>query len=449
MKIKLPQAVNNIILKLNEHGHEAFAVGGCVRDSLLGREPADWDITTDASPLEVKAIFPRTFDTGIEHGTVTVLINHVGYEVTTYRVDGDYLDSRHPSEVTFTRNLSEDLKRRDFTINAFAYNDSRGVVDEFHGIEDLQNGIIKCVGDPRERFKEDALRMLRAVRFAAQLGFEIEDETRNAIKELAPTIANISAERIRVEMLKLIESDNPRRMVDLYQLGLTKYFMPEFDAMMETAQNTPHHMYSVGEHTIVAMENVKADKVLRLAMLFHDFGKPSCEKVDENGVTHFKGHPEVSADMTSDVMRRLKFDNDTIKKVKRLVRYHDERPRLTPVKVRQKIVEIGEGAFPDLFDVKRADVLAQSNYERERKLEAIAKFEELYLQTIEEKNCINIKEMKINGKDLKNIGINEGPIVGKILKSLFAEVVEYPNRNEEEYLIRRAKEIYEENEKKK
>lgn len=449
MKIKLPQAVNNIILKLNEHGHEAFAVGGCVRDSLLGREPADWDITTDASPLEVKAIFPRTFDTGIEHGTVTVLINHVGYEVTTYRVDGDYLDSRHPSEVTFTRNLSEDLKRRDFTINAFAYNDSRGVVDEFHGIEDLQNGIIKCVGEPRERFKEDALRMLRAVRFAAQLGFEIEDETRNAIKELAPTIANISAERIRVEMLKLIESDNPRRMVDLYQLGLTKYFMPEFDAMMETAQNTPHHMYSVGEHTIVAMENVKADKVLRLAMLFHDFGKPSCKKVDEKGVTHFKGHPEVSADMTSDVMRRLKFDNDTIKKVKRLVRYHDERPRLTPVKVRQKIVEIGEGAFPDLFDVKRADVLAQSNYERERKLEAIAKFEELYLQTIEEKNCINIKEMKINGKDLKSIGINEGPIVGKILKSLFTEVVEYPNRNEEEYLIRRAKEIYEENEKKK
>ena len=246
MKVVLPVDVRKIIEKLEANGFEAFAVGGCVRDTLLLREPGDWDITTSATPEEVKGIFSQTIDTGIQHGTVTVLINHVGYEVTTYRIDGEYMDARHPNEVTFTKNLVEDLKRRDFTINAMAYNDRVGIVDEFDGIGDLERKVIRCVGNPRERFSEDALRMMRAVRFAAQLGFSIDEDTKEAIRELAPTLSKVSKERIAVELVKILVSDHPEEIRTAYQLGLTKVFMPEFDVAMETVQNNHHHMYTVG-----------------------------------------------------------------------------------------------------------------------------------------------------------------------------------------------------------
>ena len=241
----LPQDVKFIIDNLTEHGYEAYAVGGCVRDTLLSRIPGDWDITTSAKPEQVKAIFSHTIDTGIEHGTVTVMRNHVGYEVTTYRIDGEYEDARHPKEVTFTANLVEDLKRRDFTINAMAYNHQTGLVDEFDGIGDLEQKIIRCVGNPMERFSEDALRMLRAVRFSAQLGCTIEEHTKEAIRQLAPTIAKVSVERITTELVKILISDNPQEIRTAYELGLTKIFLPEFDTIMETPQNTKHHMYSV------------------------------------------------------------------------------------------------------------------------------------------------------------------------------------------------------------
>ena len=246
MRIDLPQNVNFIIDTLYEHGFEAYAVGGCVRDSLLGRVPQDWDITTSAKPAQVKAIFDHTIDTGIQHGTVTVMLEHVGYEVTTYRIDGEYEDARHPKEVTFTSNLKLDLERRDFTINAMAYNHRAGLVDEFDGIADLKAHVIRCVGCAHDRFSEDALRMFRAVRFAAQLGFDIEAQTKAAIKELAPALSKVSAERIQVELVKLLTSDHPQMMRDLYELGLTAVFMPEFDVMMQTPQHNKHHMYSVG-----------------------------------------------------------------------------------------------------------------------------------------------------------------------------------------------------------
>ena len=309
MKIELPQKVTMIIQNLQLHGYEAYAVGGCVRDSILARRPEDWDITTSARPDEIKKLFNRTVDTGIEHGTVTVLIGKDGYEVTTYRIDGAYEDSRHPKEVRFTRSLKEDLRRRDFTINAMAYNDEVRLVDIFGGMQDLNHHLIRCVGDPKERFSEDALRILRAVRFSSQLNFPIESKTAEAVKELAPTLKNISAERIQAELVKLLVSPHPERIRDAYELGITKVILPEWDNMEGVEQNTPHHRYDVAEHTIHALKNVKRDKILRLTMLFHDMGKPEMKTTDEKGRDHFKGHALVSEEIARKVMRRLKFDN--------------------------------------------------------------------------------------------------------------------------------------------
>ena len=282
MKIELPRKVIMIINNLQLHGYEAFAVGGCVRDSILCRKPEDWDITTSARPEEVKRLFRRTVDTGIEHGTVTVMIGKDGFEVTTYRVDGLYEDNRHPKEVTFTANLEEDLKRRDFTINAMAYNDEVRLVDVFGGMQDLNHHLIRCVGDPMERFSEDALRILRAVRFSAQLSFPIEGETADAVRKLAPTLNNISAERIQVELVKLLMSDHPELMQDACELGITRVILPEWDAMVGVEQHTPHHKYDVAGHTLCAMKNVKKDKILRLTMLLHDMGKPQMKTTDES-----------------------------------------------------------------------------------------------------------------------------------------------------------------------
>ena len=363
VEIQIPEKVNKIIHTLQEHGYEAYAVGGCVRDSFLGREPMDWDITTSAMPEETKALFPHTFDTGIEHGTITVLLDHEGFEVTTYRVDGKYEDSRHPKEVIFVRNLQEDLLRRDFTINAMAYNEQDGLVDLFHGMEDLKKGVIRCVGNAEARFSEDALRILRAIRFSAQLGFEIEKETRQAIRKLAPNLSYISAERIQTELVKLLVSDHPEKIRDAYELGITKVILPEFDAMMETTQETLHHCYNVGEHTIHALMNIPADKVLRLTMLFHDTGKPARKTVDPDGTAHFKGHAYVSEELTKSIMHRLKFDNDTLHKVTRLVLNHDYRMPAVPKNVRRAMNKIGEDIFPYYMEVRRADVLAQSEYQ--------------------------------------------------------------------------------------
>lgn len=280
MKINIPENAKKILDTMHAAGYEAYVVGGCVRDAILGREPGDWDITTNAAPLEVKGLFRRTIDTGIEHGTVTVMMGKEGYEVTTYRIDGEYEDGRHPNQVTFTRSLVEDMKRRDFTINAMAYNDEEGLIDKFGGEQDLKEGIIRCVGDARERFSEDALRIMRAIRFSAQLGFDIEESTKRAITELAPTLEKISAERIQVELVKLITSDYPGRMRDAYELGITKVIFPELDACMATEQNNWHHAYSVGEHIIRSVENIRPDKVLRLTMLMHDIAKPVTMTID-------------------------------------------------------------------------------------------------------------------------------------------------------------------------
>ena len=435
--IQLPEKVGRIIGTLQEHGYEAYAVGGCIRDSILGREPEDWDITTSAMPEETKALFDKTFDTGIQHGTITVLLEKEGFEVTTYRIDGKYEDSRHPKEVTFTRNLREDLLRRDFTINAMAYNETDGLVDIFGGLEDLEAGMIRCVGNAKERFKEDALRILRGVRFAAQLGFDIEEDTRQGMKELAWTLQNISAERIQVELVKMITSKRPEMLREAYELGMTRIVLPEFDQLMTTGQETPHHMYSVGEHTLHAMKNIRADKILRLAMLLQDMGKPALKTVDEAGVAHFKKHALESERIAGNVLRRLKFDNDTIRKVTRLVRCHDLRMPATAKSVRRAMNQIGEELFPYYMEVRRADVLAQSMYQREEKIENLDQIEELYHQIVEDGDCVSLKDLAVTGRDLIASGMKPGKKIGEKLEELLKLVIEDPKLNTKEELLKR------------
>lgn len=451
MNIQLPHNVENIINTLQAAGYDAYAVGGCVRDSLLKRIPDDWDITTSALPSQVKKLFKRTIDTGIQHGTVTILLPAEAeenakwetYEVTTYRVDGEYEDSRHPKEVTFTPDLCEDLKRRDFTINAMAYNKTAGLVDEFDGIGDLGRGIVKAVGNPAERFTEDALRMMRAVRFAAQLGYEVETNTKEAIQKLAGDLTKISAERIQVELVKLVSSNHPECMRLLYETGITGVIFPEFNKAMETGQNNPHHKFSVGEHTLKSMSCIESDKVLRLTMLFHDIGKPVVKTVGDDGFDHFHNHNEISAQMAQRVLKRLKFDNDTIDKVCRLVLFHDYKIEPHKKYVRRAIYRIGEDIFSMLFKVKHADVMAQSDFMRSEKLEEIRVIKGLYKDVIEAKECVSIKDLEINGKDLLQLGL-KGPQIGSALKEMLEEVLEDSNKNKREHLLECAEKMLKE-----
>lgn len=435
MKLTIPVNAEKILRVLENQGFEAFIVGGCVRDSILGRRPDDWDITTSARPEQVKALFRRTVDTGLKHGTVTVLMDKESYEVTTYRIDGEYEDGRHPKEVAFTASLEEDLKRRDFTINAMAYHPDRGLVDLFHGMDDIRAEIIRCVGNPLERFGEDALRILRAVRFSAQLGFSIEAETKTGIEELAPNLKLVSAERIQTELVKLLVSPHPDYFLTAYETGITRQFLPEFDACMETGQNTPHHCLSVGLHTLQSLLNIRPDKVLRLTMLLHDIGKPAVKKTDENGRDHFKMHGPAGEKMASAILRRLKFDNDTISKVCRLIRWHDDRPAPDMCSVRRAVNRIGEDIFPLYLEVQRADMLAQSTYKREEKAARLEGVNECYRKILEEGQCVSLKSMAVKGKDLIAAGYAPGPELGEILNRLLEHVLEHPEDNEKDRLL--------------
>lgn len=448
MEITIPDKVRTIIGRLMDEGYEAYVVGGCVRDSILGRTPNDWDITTNAKPLDVKKLFRRTIDVGIEHGTVKVMLGDEGYEITTYRIDGSYMDSRHPSSVEFTSLLSEDLKRRDFTINAMAYNDNEGIVDLFDGIGDIDKKLIRAVGDPRQRFGEDALRILRAVRFSAQLGYEIEDETKSAIKELAPTLKNISAERIREELEKLIMSDNPDRLRMLYDLNISKVIIPEWDEMTECEQNSLHHYLSVSEHTIYALNDcVKHDRdldersrrLLRLTIFLHDVAKPVKKFVGPDNLDHFKGHPEEGAKMAVSILRRLKYDNATIRDVEALVRYHDERPSLSYPKLRKFMIDVGPERISLLTRVKWIDLWAHSNYQMEEKTAYTKEFEEKTKKILADKDCLSIKDLALKGQDLMELGIKSGPLMGEALNRLLDYVIEYPHKNNKEELLKYAK----------
>lgn len=441
MQITLPKNVKKIIEVLEQAGYEAYAVGGCVRDSVLGREPNDWDITTSARPMETKALFKRTIDTGLQHGTVTVLMDGGSYEITTYRIDGEYEDGRHPKEVQFTSNLVEDLRRRDFTINAMAYNEREGLVDAFDGMGDIERKVIRCVGNAGERFTEDALRILRAVRFSAQLGFSIEGKTRDAAARLAGNLGKISAERIQAEMIKLLASPHPEKLKEAWETGITAVILPEFDRMMETCQNTPHHRYTVGEHTLCALTKVRADKALRLAVLLHDIGKPETRTVDESGRDHFRGHARSSERLAEEILHRWRLDNDTLNKVKRLVRFHDLRPALNQESIRRMIHKVGEDIFPMLLEVQRADILAQSSYQQQEKLHNLEETNRIYHEILEEGQCLSLKDLAVGGRDLIADGMKPGREIGRILEALLDHVLEKPEHNTREYLLEYSRRI--------
>lgn len=444
IKISMPPQANKIIKKLEQSGYEAYIVGGCVRDSILGRKPEDWDITTSASPEEIKEIFSYTIDTGIDHGTVSVMMDRVPYEVTTYRVDGKYENHRHPTEVTFTKSLKEDLLRRDFTINAMAYNDSQGLVDMYEGMEDLEKGIIRCVGVASQRFDEDALRILRALRFQAQLGFEIEEETKKAISNQAKFLEDISAERIQVELEKLITSNHPEVLEEAYKLGVTKIILPEFDRMMETPQVTKHHMYNVGVHTIESMKAIEPEHLLRWTMLLHDCGKPEA-KIFDGEKDSFKNHHVIGQKIARNVLRRLKFDNQTIKNVTELVYWHDRRfgseEEVNIKTVRKWMSRLGVSQFKALMKIQLADISAQSAYMQNQKHAILRETIVLFQRVLDEKDCLSIKDLAIDGKDLIAMGVKQGKEIGDILSNLLDAVLEDPKLNDKETLVAMVKEM--------
>ena len=435
MLIHLPEEVKVILHTLQGAGCEAYAVGGCIRDSLLGRTPDDWDITTSARPEETKALFGKTIDTGIQHGTVTVMRHGRGYEVTTYRVDGEYEDGRHPKEVTFTASLEEDLKRRDFTVNAMAYNEEDGLVDLFGGRQDLGRKIIRCVGEANERFEEDALRIMRAVRFSAQLGFTIEERTKEAIRGHADRLRQVSAERIQMELTKLVTSPNPDFLRIAWETGITAVVLPEFDRLMEQPQNNPHHCFSVGEHTLHAMRAVRPDKCLRLAMLLHDVAKPLCLTTDEAGIDHFHGHAQKGERIAAQILKRLRYDNHTTELVSRLVKWHDAAIEPEKKAVRRAASRMGKDLFPLILEVKAADLAAQSDYRRAEKQEWLEQLRGLYEEIEREGDCLTIKDLAVNGRDLMRAGMEPGPQLGRTLQGLLEIVLEDPEKNTKEYLL--------------
>jgi tRNA nucleotidyltransferase (CCA-adding enzyme) len=435
VKIDIPDNVSYIIRTLNRAGHEAYAVGGCVRDMLLGRTPQDWDVTTSALPGEVKKLFRRTVDTGIKHGTVTVLIRDLHYEVTTFRIDGDYKDGRHPENVTFTRCLSEDLLRRDFTINAMAYHPDEGLVDLHGGVDDIKHKVIRAVGDPDSRFDEDALRIMRAIRFAAQLDFDIEPDTMAAISRHAPRLGMISSERIQAELTKLLVSPHPEKLILLYECGITSRIIPVFDDMMRLEQNNPYHCYTVGMHTIMMLKNIEADPVLRWTALLHDSGKTVTHTRDEDGFDHFYGHGQASARIADEILHQLRFDNNTIAKVMTLVRYHDYRFTMTKNNLRKVVSTVSPELFPLLMKVMRADNLAKSPMAISKLLPALDDLQRLYDEILSEGDCLTLKELAVNGGDLIKAGMKPGPRMGEVLKDMLDTVLDDPEKNDKELLL--------------
>ena len=395
MHITLPTKVKQIISRLEKADFEAYAVGGCVRDSILKRSPEDWDITTSAKPEEVKKLFSTTIDTGLQHGTVTVVIEKEGFEVTTFRLDGDYTDGRHPDRVAFTSSLTEDLRRRDFTINAMAYSEKTGLIDEFDGERDLEDGVIRAVGEAKERFSEDALRMLRAIRFAGQLNFKIEEKTFDAIKELSPNIAKVSVERIAKELEKLLLSGNPEYIALVYETGIFSVIAPEVAMLFENGEISA----STKALSRASFPEKKELYQIRLAIFLEGLG----------------------ADKAAKLLKRLQLDNDTINTVKKLLELSLREVENNETDMRRTVKEAGYKMMPLLLEMRRAKGLKDNK--------------DLYQTVIDNGYCTSISELNINGKDLMDAGIPKGALIGSTLERLLELVIEKPELNTRESLL--------------
>lgn len=445
MTMDMPKNVDTAINLLQSAGFEAYAVGGCVRDSLLGKTPNDWDITTSAKPEDMKSVFAdfHCIDTGIKHGTVTVVIDGEPLEITTFRLDGEYEDNRHPKSVTFTSNLGADLGRRDFTVNAMAYSKMTGMVDLFSGQNDLKNKIIRCVGDPDRRFNEDALRILRALRFASALDFEIEEKTAQSLLKNRALLSNISEERIAKELLKLVCGKGAKRILTDFAPVLFE-ILPELQPMYKNSHDNPHHCYDIYEHTLIAVESIDPEPTLRFAMLLHDCGKPAVKKFDENGVAHFYGHQRISAEISAQILARLKVSNKFRDEILFLVSNHDRWELYENTeKMPRYLSKFGLDGVLKLLKVMRADVLAQSPEYRYR-LDQIADAEEIAKNLAAQKPCLSLRELQINGRTLMDIGIPQGRKLGAVLAQLLDEVIDGVTKNTQEALTTRAREIYSE-----
>ncbi len=425
---------------MHSAGHEAYLVGGCVRDAIMKNEINDFDITTSATPDEMKLAFAneRIFETGIKHGTITFVYNHENVEITTYRVDGEYIDNRHPESVEFTKSLENDLKRRDFTMNAIVYNESEGFVDMFGGICDIESKTIRAIGDPAKRFNEDALRILRAIRFSSTLGFEIEEGTKKAMLECRELLHNISAERIAVEINKLLLGKNVKNAI-LDNCEILAEIIPELKQMQGFEQKNPWHIYDVLAHTAIAIESTPPKLHLRLSALLHDTGKISTFTIDENGVGHFYGHAEISTEVARRYLNDFKYDNVTKEKVIKLVKIHDMKIEEDKLFVKKQLNRLGTERFFDLLDLQTADNLAQ-NPEKTR-LEHIDKLREIANEILNENECLSLKSLAVNGSDLIKDGHTAGKNLGIILDTLLSEVIEEKLPNEKNALLKRAREL--------
>lgn len=430
MKINIPDDARKIILVLEMAGYEAYVVGGCVRDSLIGKEPNDWDICTSATPDQVIEVFKgcQIIPTGLQHGTVTIISNGNGYEVTTFRVDGEYEDFRRPKNVRFVKRVKEDLSRRDFTINAMAYSDSAGIVDYFGGTTDLMNRVVSCVGNPEDRFNEDALRILRALRFSSVLGFTISPETSNAIHQCKHLLASISRERVAKELCLMLKGENILNVLLEYP-DIIAEIIPEMKQCIGFEQNNKYHQYTVYEHIAHAVANYTGDDVsVNVALLLHDIGKPLCYTEDERG-GHFYGHNIPGCDIAEQILQRLKFDNKTKHEVLEIILYHDAVIEPTEKTIRRWLNKIGAERFSQLMEHRIADILAHAEGTQESRIERWKLETELCKKIIEEQQCFSLKDLKINGNHILSLGVS-GVVVGETLRHIMDAVIDCKIENE-------------------
>lgn len=436
MNFEIPDGARHILQTLNDAGYEAYLVGGCVRDLLRGVEPHDWDICTSALPEETKRCFAgqRVIEAGLKHGTVTVLVEGGPFEITTYRTEGSYSDSRRPDFVRFVPNLEEDLARRDFTMNAIAMDLEGSLRDLFGGVVDIKVGLIRCVGEPDLRFQEDGLRVMRTLRFAAVLGYDIEEQTAQAVHENRAMLDRVAAERINAELCKLLVGKNAGDVLRQYP-DVFCQFWPELGPLVTLEQNNPWHCWGGWEHTIHAVEGAPTDVTLRLAMLLHDIGKPACKSTDENGIDHFYGHPAVSAQLAEQMLRALKFDNKTRERVVLLVGRHDAQLPPRSQVIRRWLNRLGPEAFFQLLDVKRADNMGQAPEKVQDRLAELDEIRAKAEQILAERQCLTLKDLAVDGRDVMAAGIAPGPAVGQVLERLLERVLSGEIPNERDVLL--------------
>ena len=438
-KIKIPKQAEKAIEILEAYDYEAYCVGGCVRDSLMEKEPADWDICTSCKPEKLKEIFSeyKIIDTGLKHGTVTVIVNSMPIEITAFRKDANYTDHRHPLNVEYVTNLKEDLSRRDFTINSLAYSKRTGLIDYFGGLDDIQNAIIRCVGEPKMRFEEDALRILRAARFASTLDFSLEPNTKSALYEKLDLLEFISAEHIRSELLKLLSGNGVLSVLCDYK-EVIFFIIPELRKCYSTPQNTPHHCYNVYEHTAHSVANIEPLPHLRMTMLLHDIGKPSTMTTDTQGISHFKNHQYVGGQIAEKILKRLRFSKKETKYICSLIAQHDNRFPASEKSVKKFISRHGKDFFRDYVKIRTADTLAQSDYMRNEKLNNIKSVNNIGEEIIRSGLPLSLKELALNGNDLINLGF-KGKDIGNMLNEILNLVMENKLSNKKDDLIDHAR----------